>query len=69
MPLQFWVLEYGDQALLAEHKIRMGKGENRLRFTADSRSRRARIVVRVSGSGRAVLEDLATYELQGVDEA
>jgi FkbM family methyltransferase len=68
MPLQLWVLEYGDQELLAEHKIRMGKGENRLRFTADSRSRLARLVVRVSGRGHAVLEDLATYEVQSVDE-
>lgn len=66
MPLQLWVLEYDDQERLAEHKIRMGKGENRIRFSAHDRSRRARVVVRVSGSGQVVLEDLATYELRDI---
>ena len=65
MPLQLWVMEYDDQSRLAEHKIRMGKGENRLRFTAHDHSRRARVVVRVSGNGHVVLEDLATYEVRG----
>ncbi len=67
MPLQLWVLEYGEGELLAEHRIRMGEGENRLRFTADNQSRCARLVIRVSGRGHAVLEDLAAYELQRVD--
>lgn len=67
MPMQFWVLEYSEEERLAEHRIRMRKGENRIRFTADSRSRCARLVVRVSGRGHAVLEDLATYEVQRIE--
>jgi FkbM family methyltransferase len=67
MPLQMWVLEYGDQEPLAHHKIRMAKGENRLRFVADGQSRRARVVFRVSGRGRVVVEDLATYEVHGAE--